>query len=225
MPTLLALVVSYLLGSIPTSDIAGRMRGVDLRSAGSGNPGFTNALRVLGPRTAVPVLIVDVAKGAAAVLLVADMLGAGSALGPIGVRLASGLAAVAGHMWPVFARFRGGKGVATACGVFLAMAPFAAGASVVVWIAVVAATRYVSVASMAAALFLPLAIWAESRVLGGRPSTALLVAGVAVAAAVVLRHRSNIRRLMDGTENRFGGGAGSSRGAGSDGTSGGAAVE
>jgi glycerol-3-phosphate acyltransferase PlsY len=136
--------------------------------------------------------------------VVADALGAGSVLGSSGVRLAAGIAAVAGHIWPVFARFRGGKGVATACGVFLAMAPLATGASVIVWLLVLAATRYVSVASMAAAVFLPLAIWSAARLTGRGPSAPLLVAGAVVAVAVVARHRSNIRRLLEGTENRFG---------------------
>jgi acyl phosphate:glycerol-3-phosphate acyltransferase len=204
LPTLLALVVSYLLGSIPTGDIVAGIRSVDLRKMGSGNPGFTNVLRVLGPRAAVPVLIVDVAKGVAAVLVAADVLGAGSALGPVGIRLAASLAAVAGHIWPVFSRFRGGKGVATACGAFLAMTPVAALASVLVWLFVLLVSRYVSLASMLAAAFLPIAIWGGARLRGEAPARALIVAGVAVAAAVILRHQSNIRRLANGTEHRMG---------------------
>lgn len=205
MQTAVVVVVSYLLGSIPTSDMAARVRGVDLRKVGSGNPGFTNVLRTLGPVTAAPVLAIDVLKGVAAVLLVAGALGAGSPLGEAGVRLAAGLAAVAGHIWPVFARFRGGKGVATACGVFLAMAPLATAAAVCLWLLLVLTTGYVSLGSIAAALFLPAAVWLESVVLHepGRP-TAVTVAGLVVALAVVLRHRPNIRRLLNGTENRFG---------------------
>ena len=204
MQTALVIVISYLLGSIPTSDIAARLRSVDLRAVGSGNPGFTNVLRTLGPRVAAPVLIVDVAKGAVAVLLVAGTLGGGSSLGHIGISLAAGLAAVAGHIWPVFARFRGGKGVATACGVFAAMAPLATLAVVVLWLAIVFSTRYVSLGSIAAALFLPGAIWIEARILGtGRP-TALMLTAALVAVAVVLRHLGNIKRLLNGTENRFG---------------------
>jgi glycerol-3-phosphate acyltransferase PlsY len=207
MQTALVVLISYLLGSIPTSDIAARLRGVDLRTIGSGNPGFTNVLRTLGPRVATPVLIVDVAKGAAAVMFVAATLGAGSSLGPTGIRLAAGLAAVAGHIWPVFARFRGGKGVATACGVFAAMAPLATLAAVVLWLAIVLPTRYVSLGSIAAALFLPLAIWLEAGVLGAERPTALTLTAVLVAVAVVLRHRANIGRLLNGTENRFGRGS------------------
>ncbi|MCK4408827.1 MAG: glycerol-3-phosphate 1-O-acyltransferase PlsY [Candidatus Eisenbacteria sp.] len=204
MQTALVIVISYLLGSIPTSDIAARLRGVHLRAVGSGNPGFTNVLRTLGPRVAAPVLIVDVAKGVVAVLLIAGTLGAGSPLGHTGIRLAAGLAAVAGHICPVFARFRGGKGVATACGVFAAMAPLATLAAVVLWLAIVLSTRYVSLGSIAAALFLPWAIWIEARILGtGRPTALTLTAGL-VTVAVVLRHRANIGRLLNGTENRFG---------------------
>jgi glycerol-3-phosphate acyltransferase PlsY len=202
--TALVVVISYLLGSIPTSDIAARLRGVDLRTVGSGNPGFTNVLRSLGPRVATPVLIVDVAKGVAAVLFVAGTLGASSPLGHTGISLAAGLAAVAGHIWPIFARFRGGKGVATACGVFAAMAPLATLAVVLLWLAIVLSTRYVSLGSIAAALFLPWAIWIEAGILGtGRPIALTLTAAL-VAVAVVLRHLANIRRLMNGTENRFG---------------------
>jgi glycerol-3-phosphate acyltransferase PlsY len=202
--TALVVVISYLLGSIPTSNIAARLRGVDLRTVGSGNPGFTNVLRTLGPRVAAPVLIIDIAKGAAAVLFVAGTLGAGSSLGHAGIGLAAGLAAVAGHIWPIFARFRGGKGVATACGVFAAMAPLATLAAVVLWLAIVLPTRYVSLGSIAAALFLPWAIWIEAGILGtGRPTELILTAGL-VAVAVVLRHLGNIKRLVNGTENRFG---------------------
>ena len=204
MQTALVLVISYLLGSIPTSDIAARLRGVNLRTVGSGNPGFTNVLRTLGLRVATPVLIVDIAKGVAAVLLVAGTLGAGSFLGQTGISLAAGLAAVAGHIWPIFARFRGGKGVATACGVFAAMAPLATLAVVVLWLAVVVPTRYVSLGSIVAALFLPWAIWMEAGLRGtARPTALILTAGL-VAVAVVLRHLSNIKRLLNGTENRFG---------------------
>ena len=204
MQTTIAVALSYLLGSIPTSDIIARMRGVDLRASGSGNPGFTNALRVLGPRFATPVLIVDVAKGVLAVLVMADILGSGSQLGPSGIRLAAGVAAVAGHIWPVFTRFRGGKGVATACGVFLAMAPLATSFVVLLWVAIVATTRYVSMGSIAAAVALPFALWLEAGLRDTPPRTSLVTAGALVAVAVVLRHRANIRRLVKGTENRFG---------------------
>ena len=135
MQTALVVVISYLLGSIPAGDIAARLRGVDIRTVGSGNPGFTNVLRTLGAWVAAPVLVVDIAKGAVAVLFVAGVLGSGSPLGPTGIRLAAGIAAIAGHNWPVFSRFKGGRGVATACGMFAAMSPLGTLAAVVLWLA------------------------------------------------------------------------------------------
>lgn len=203
MQTALVVIISYLIGSIPTGYTAARLRGVDIRKVGSGNPGFTNVLRTLGPRAAAPVLVADIGKGLLAVLLVAGTLGAGSSLGPTGIRLAAGLAAVAGSIWPVFARFKGGRGVAVACGVFGAMAPLATVAAVVLWLAIVLTTRYVSLGSIAASLFLPWAIWLEAGMLGAERPTALTLTASAVAVAVVLRHRANIGRLLNGTENRF----------------------
>lgn len=203
MQTVVVVVLSYLLGSIPTGAIAGRLRGIDLRSEGSGNLGATNALRVLGPAVGVPVLFVDVAKGALAVLAVARLAGADPLLGPSGIRLAAGLAAIAGHVWPVFAGFRGGKGVATACGVFLAMAPLATAAAVAVWAVLVGATRYISVGSIGAIILLPFGIAAEAAVRETPRPTALILTAALVAAAVVVLHRANIGRLINGTENRF----------------------
>lgn len=197
-------VLSYLVGSIPAGDIAARICGKSLRTEGSGNPGFTNAWRILGPRAAVPVLIADIAKGGVAVLVIAPLLGGGSALGPMGIRLAAGLSAVAGHVWPLFARFRGGKGVATACGVFLALSPLATLAAAAVWCALVAATRTVSLGSIAAALVLPWGVLLEARRAGTAQASALVWAAAVVAALIVVRHRSNVRRLLTGTESRFG---------------------
>jgi acyl phosphate:glycerol-3-phosphate acyltransferase len=203
--TALVAALAYLVGSIPTGDIAARIRGKSLRTEGSGNPGFTNAWRILGPRAAVPVLIADIAKGVVAVLAIAPLLGGNpSPLGPTGIRLAAGLAAVAGHVWPVFARFRGGKGVATACGVFLGLSPLATLAAAVVWCVLVAATRTVSIGSIAAALVLPWGVLLEARRAGTAQSSALVLAAAAVAALIVVRHRSNVGRLISGTESRFG---------------------
>jgi glycerol-3-phosphate acyltransferase PlsY len=202
--TALVVALSYLVGSIPTGDIAARIRGRSLRAEGSGNPGFTNAWRILGPRAAVPVLIADIAKGVVAVLVIAPLLGSASAAGPTGVRLAAGLSAVAGHVWPLFARFRGGKGVATACGVFLALSPLATLAAAAVWCALVAATRTVSLGSLAAALVLPWGVLFETERAGTAQSAALVWASAVVAALIVVRHRSNVRRLVTGTESRFG---------------------
>lgn len=204
MNTAFVVAISYLLGSIPTGDVAARIGGVDLRSTGSGNPGFTNVLRTMGAKFAVPVLVADIAKGVVAVLVVADLIGGGAFVGQTGIRLISGLAAIAGHIWPVFTRFKGGRGVATTCGVFLAMAPLATSAVVLVWLAIVLSTRYVSLASVTASALLPLAIWAEAHIMRASGRAPLVATAGAIAVMVIVRHRSNIRRLLDGTENRFG---------------------
>ncbi len=187
------LVIGYVLGSIPASYLAGRLAGIDLREHGSKNLGATNVYRVLGWRFAIPVGLFDIGKGLAAVL------GAQQALGAPGLAAAVGAAAVVGHVFPVFLRFRGGKGVATAGGVVLGLAPMALGASALVWLVLVFATGYVSAASMLGALSFPL--WAHMLY----PAQPFLVwAGLGIAAFIVFTHRANLRRLWHGTENRVG---------------------
>ena len=205
--TFLMIAASYLLGSLPTSALVGRLRGIDLRKEGSGNLGFTNALRVLGWRYAVPVLAIDVAKGAVPVLFIAPALASGSPLGAEWAALAAGLAAIAGHVWSVFTGFKGGKGIATTCGVFAALAPLATVASVAVWLVLVLSTRYVSVGSVVASIVLPLAVALESTMRGKERPAHLIILAVIVAVLVVVKHRGNLRRLAAGTENRFGRGA------------------
>ena len=186
---------AYLLGAIPTSYVVARaVAGVDLREFGSKNLGATNLYRLLGWGAAIPVALFDVAKGGAPVLL---FLSLGS--GPAWWALVVGCAAVLGHVFSPFVRFRGGKGIASAAGVFLAYVPGAIGADAVVWIALVAGTGYVSVGSVSAAVAFPVLV---AVLYPGRPE-ALWVA-VAVAAFVIFNHRSNLRRLAAGTEARFG---------------------
>jgi glycerol-3-phosphate acyltransferase PlsY len=189
------LLVAYLVGAIPTSWIAARLgAGIDLREHGSRNLGATNLYRVLGWRYAVPVGLFDVAKGTLPVLLLAPLVGTAAWM-PIAV----GLAAIMGHVFSVWVRFRGGKGVATAAGVVLALAPLPLLTSAVVWGGLLKATGYVSVASMAGAVVFPVAVW-----LIGSSNRYLLPVGAALAAFILFTHRSNIRRLLAGTENRFG---------------------
>jgi glycerol-3-phosphate acyltransferase PlsY len=191
-----ALIASYLLGAIPTSYLAGRLfRGIDLREHGSKNLGATNLYRLLGWRFAVPVGLFDVAKGAIPVLLFAPRV-SGSEL----FALACGLAAVVGHVFSVFVRFRGGKGVATAAGVMLALTPAALGVAALVWAILVFLTGYVSLGSIAAAAIFPLAVYLLEH--PDRPE--ILWMDAAVAAGIIWLHRANIRRLLNGTENRFG---------------------
>jgi glycerol-3-phosphate acyltransferase PlsY len=190
------LLASYLLGAIPTSYLAGRLfGGIDLREHGSRNLGATNLYRVLGWRFAIPVGLFDAAKGLVPVLVFAPQVSASELFA-----LICGLTAVVGHAFSVFVGFKGGKGVATAAGVMLGLTPVALGVAAVVWVVLVYLTGYVSVGSIAAAAVFPLAVY----LLDPPAHPAMLWLDVAVAAAIVWFHRGNIRRLLNGTENRFG---------------------
>jgi glycerol-3-phosphate acyltransferase PlsY len=188
------LLASYVLGAVPTSYLAARtVAGIDLRTKGSGNLGATNLYRTLGWRYAVPVGLFDVAKGAIPVWVFGPQVPAITMF-----PLLCGLAAVAGHVFSVFVRFRGGKGVATAAGVVLGLAPLAFLAVAVVFVGLVWATGYVSLGSVVAAALFPLFAW----LLSGSRGTVLLIE-VALCAFLIWKHRTNIRRLIQGTENRF----------------------
>ena len=190
------LLASYLLGAIPTSHLLSRfIAGIDLRQHGSGNLGATNLYRVLGWKYAVPVALFDMAKGAIPVLVFAPEV-SGSQL----FALACGMAAIVGHVFSVFVRFKGGKGVATAAGVMLGLTPLALGVAALVWAVLVLLTGYVSLGSIAAAAVLPLAVY----LLEDSVTPELLWIAVAIAVGVILLHRRNIQRLLKGTENRFG---------------------
>jgi glycerol-3-phosphate acyltransferase PlsY len=188
------LVLAYLLGATPTSYIAGRLgRGIDLRQHGSHNLGATNVYRVLGWRYAIPVGLVDVAKG----VLPVAIFGPWSNV-PAWFTVALGIAVVLGHMFSPYVRFRGGKGVATAAGVFLALAPLAVLIALGVWGATLWLSGYVSVASLLAAASFPL--WVRVTAPGDLYT---LWAAIVLALLLVYAHRANLKRLMDGTENRF----------------------
>jgi glycerol-3-phosphate acyltransferase PlsY len=190
------LLASYLVGAIPTSYLAGRLiRGIDLREHGSRNLGATNLYRVLGWRYAVPVGLFDVAKGLVPVLGFAPRASSSDLFA-----LVCGLTAVLGHAFSVFVGFKGGKGVATAAGVMLGLAPIALAVAAAVWAALVFTTGYVSLGSIAAAAVFPVAVV----VLEPPAERGMLWLDVAVAAAIIWFHRGNIQRLLKGTENRFG---------------------
>lgn len=196
------LLLGYLSGALPWGLWLGRwVRGVDVRTLGSGNLGATNVYRSLGPGIGIATLVLDIAKGALPVwLLPGSALGAAFPGGAEWCRLAVGFAAVAGHVWTVFAGFRGGKGVATTVGVLLALSPAAFGAFALVFVATVAITRWISLGSILGAVVFALALGALAP-RGVRSPT--FGFGVAVAALVILRHRDNIRRLLRGEESRF----------------------
>jgi glycerol-3-phosphate acyltransferase PlsY len=195
-PVALWLAASYFVGAIPTSYLAGRIfRGIDLRQHGSRNLGATNVYRTLGWRYAVPVGLLDIAKGAVPVLVFAPHVSSSQLFA-----LACGIVAILGHVFSVFVRFRGGKGVATAAGVMLGLAPLALGVAALTWLLVLKLSGYVSLASIAAAALFPAAVYLLER--PDRPE--ILWLDALVAGAIIWLHRANIRRLLNGTESRFG---------------------
>lgn len=185
------IVVSYLAGSFPTGLLLGRACGVDVRKEGSGNIGATNLYRTVGRKVGVLTLAGDCLKGLLPVLLVKH----GSF--PVDYAVWVGFAAFCGHVFSVFLKFKGGKGVATALGVFLGLAPVAVAAAVAVFALFMLVWRYVSLSSIGAAIAMPLAT-----VFLGCSRNMVLVT-LLIAAIVIARHHENIRRLVDGTENRF----------------------
>jgi acyl phosphate:glycerol-3-phosphate acyltransferase len=205
MVTLFAVLFgSYLLGSVPFGYLAGRLAAIDIRKVGSGNVGATNVVRVLGKRYGYPVFALDVSKGFAAVVI--SMLMAPGRPpewnSPEIFGILAAISSVLGHLYPPWLKFEGGKGVATSAGALLALTPVATLIGVAIWIIVFWLTRYVSLASITAAVILPIVIL----VIGshdrhtGKP---LVYSSACVAAVVIWRHRSNLSRLMRGTEPRF----------------------
>jgi len=200
----LVALVAYLLGSIPSGYIAGRIAGVDVRKVGSGNVGATNVTRVLGKQFGYPVFIVDFAKGLVAVA-VAEVIAKDAQSTPKFVDLCTTLAAifsVIGHSYPIWLGFKGGKGVATSLGSLFGLNWVAATVGCIVWIVAFQATRYVSLSSIAAALALPVTV-ATMMFLKQLQTPILLYFVLCLATIIVLRHRSNLSRLLKGTEPRF----------------------
>ncbi len=196
MPLAVALILSYVAGSFPTGFVLVKwMKRMDVRTVGSGNVGATNVARAAGMPASLAVFLIDAGKGMVSVLAIAPWL----LPSPTGAaRLACGLAAVLGHNFPVWLGFKGGKGVATTIGVALAAMPSVAGVALMVWAASFAVWRYASVSSMAAAVTIPLIQRAMHR-----PGSEMTV-GVLLAALIVVRHRANIERLLQGREHRVG---------------------
>jgi glycerol-3-phosphate acyltransferase PlsY len=191
MPLIIA--AAYLIGSIPFALLLARRWGAeDLRRIGSGNLGAANVLRASGLTAGVLVAALDIAKGAVSVVLAQRLGGAGP--GPA----AAGVAAIVGHVYPVWLGFRGGKGVATACGVFTVLTPLAVPPALAIFLASVWVTKYISVGSVLASVALPPVAYVTGS------SGPVVAAAVAVSALIVFRHRSNLARLREGTERRFG---------------------
>jgi len=196
-----ALVLAYLLGSVATAVWVGKIfHNIDVREHGSGNAGATNVIRVLGWGTGVPVLLLDVLKGWIAAMLPVffKLAGEGTAL-QTDLQIAAGIAAVLGHIFPVFAGFRGGKGVATICGVMLAIHPAVTLSCLGVFLIVLFISSYVSLASMSAGMAFPFLLM----LVFTTPSVVLRIFSVVVAAALLFTHRKNIKRLLRGEESKF----------------------
>jgi len=194
-------VCAYLVGSIPTGFLVARAKGVDIRKVGSGNMGATNVFRSVGKSWGIFVLVVDGLKGYAACTWMGDLLLHFIAAPPDVdlMRIIAGIAAVLGHNYTCWLKFKGGKGIATSAGVYFALAPWAVTIALGTWIVVVTLTRYVSMASIAAAIALPTAVW-----LMYRESLTLPLATTALGIMAIVNHKKNIKRLMEGTESRFG---------------------
>ena len=207
---MLTAVAAYLLGSIPTGYLVGRQRGVDIRIAGSGNIGATNVFRILGKSAGICVLLLDALKGFVAVALVLNYFHALNEFLPqmfpvdagtlpevrLNHAILAGVCAVIGHNYSCWLGFKGGKGIATSAGVYLALAPLAVGIALGVWIILFVISRYVSVASVAAAVALPTAVWFTTN------SVCFGIVTTALGALAIYKHKANIQRLLTGAENR-----------------------
>jgi len=187
-----SILLGYAMGSVPFAFLLARRAGIDVRVAGSGNVGAANVLRTTGLPLGVTVMMLDIGKGAASVLT------AYAAAGTVSSAAAAGAAAIVGHIYPVWLRFHGGKGVAVAAGAFAVLAPAATIAASAVFFATVGLSRLISLGSMAATVTLPSAAW-----LTGAPP-AVVSAAFGGAALILFRHRANMRRILGGTERRFG---------------------
>ncbi|MFC1561388.1 glycerol-3-phosphate 1-O-acyltransferase PlsY [candidate division KSB1 bacterium] len=201
---LLILLLGYFIGSIPFGIIVSRiLRGIDIREHGSGNAGATNVMRVIGWKAGVTVLMLDAAKGFVAVYFI-SRIGAGNIPFDFSlVQILAGIAAVCGHIWTVFAKFRGGKGVATAAGMFIGLAPGAVLISLLVFVVVFLIFRYVSLGSLLAALTLSAVFIVRKFWLQHDIPLPLLCFTFITTALIIITHRSNIKRLLNGTENKI----------------------
>jgi glycerol-3-phosphate acyltransferase PlsY len=213
IPIAVITILSYLVGSIPTSIIVARSRrGIDIRQHGSGNAGGTNAIRVLGWRVGIAVILADMAKGLIATMVIARLM-----YGPIPfenktpfddftvVQVIAGCAAILGHIWTLFAGFKGGKGIATAGGMLLGVAPVEVAVSLGVFLIVFLISHYVSLGSLSAAVSFPLTMFLRENVfmVDINGYNTLIYFSIAISLLVIFTHRANIKRLLAGTENRI----------------------
>ena len=203
-----AAILSYLVGSIPTGYLMAKAKGIDIRTVGSGNMGATNVFRTLGKLPGIITLLVDCAKGAAAVLLVPPFVGQLFGILSLGaLPILCVLCVILGHNYTCWLKFKGGKGIATSAGALLALTPWAILVCLAVWLIVFGAGRYVSLASIAAAIALPVAVYFTEHIGENNESHGeryvLFCLSIVLGLLAIWKHRLNIKRLLDGTENRF----------------------
>ncbi len=199
------ILIAYLCGSIPFGFLIGKLKGIDIRQHGSGNIGATNVTRVIGRGWGRTCFVLDLVKGFLPVMAACCLTKYGYVSDNLKILpCIAALATVCGHIWPVWLKFMGGKGVSTAAGAILALSPVALPAAGVVWVIVFFASRYVSLASISAAATLPIFCWGFGKYgIGPEPSLPEQYLLILIAAIAILKHTSNIKRLLQGTENRF----------------------
>lgn len=200
----LMILLSYLIGSVPTSILAGKLlKGIDIRQHGSGNAGATNVFRVLGWKAGVTVLFIDIMKGVIPTVWVYQIGLIDLSWQPINAQICAGLAAVFGHIWTIFAGFKGGKGVGTGAGMVIGLAPLAVLIALIVFIITVAATRFVSLGSILASLTLPVVLFVQRFALSQPVPDQLLILSLFIPVLIIYTHRSNVQRLLKGQENKI----------------------
>jgi len=201
---LVIILLSYLIGSIPTSIIFSKLfKGIDIRDYGSGNAGGTNAMRILGWKIGSAVMLIDVLKGVIATLFISTIQIDPLPLQPEIVKIIAGLAAIFGHIWTVFAGFRGGKGVGTGAGMLISLYPTAALICVAIFLLCLFTVRMVSVSSMTAAISLPIVLFVLNKFHQQEVSEILFYFSIFIAVLIVFTHRSNITRILRGEESRI----------------------
>ncbi len=200
---LIVAVIAYLFGSFPTAIIAGKLlKKIDIRDHGSGNAGATNVVRVLGWKAGIVVLLIDMFKGFVPVFWVTPMIvGFGEDL--IFYKILAAIAAIMGHIWTIFAGFKGGKGVGTAAGVFMGIAPLALSLALTIFFIIVGVTRYVSLASLVSSIIFAIILTVQKYVLNQYVPDVLLIIGGIVVLLIWYAHRENIKRLLSGTESKI----------------------
>lgn len=203
MNIILVIIIGYILGSLPFSFWLGRLKGVDIRKIGSGNVGATNLARALGPKWGLLAFVLDAGKGFLAVVAAGYIFNLFGNINPTSLalfKITGGIASILGHIWSVFLKFKGGKGVATSMGVFVGLAPLTLLVVLGVWGAVFVSFGYVSLASIVAAFSMPLLMWLG---IGGKAALPIILFSCIVTVLIIVRHIPNIKRLIKGKENKF----------------------